>query len=76
MNTIEKQAQWYATKLILVCIGIIATLFVIGYMDLFYLFVVVVSMFAVMLAGALYSDAYDRKLLELMKNERTNSKAC
>jgi len=73
IKTNESKARWYAIKLILVYIGIIATLFVIGYMDLFYLFVVVASMFAFMIAGALYSDAYDRKLLELMKNDQSRT---
>jgi hypothetical protein len=74
MNSdLERQARWYALKLILVYIGIIATLFVIGYMDLFYLFVVVASMFAIMIAGALYSDAYYDKLIELEKNDQSRT---
>ena len=61
----ERHARWYAIKLILVYISIIATLFVIGYIDLFYLFVVVASMFAFMIAVAIYRDAYYTKLVEL-----------
>ena len=72
MNTnLESQARWYATKLILIYFSIITVLIVIGYIDLFYLFVVVVAMFALIIAGAIFSDAYYTKLLEL-KNERTN----
>ena len=73
MNTIEKQAQWYATKLILVYLSIIAALFVIGYIDLFYLFVVVGLMFAIMIAGAVSRDAYYTKLRELMKNDQSRT---
>jgi len=64
---IESQARWYATKLILTYLSIIATLVVIGYIDLFYLFVVVMTLFALMIAGAIFSDAYYTKLLELNK---------
>ena len=69
----ERQARWYALKLILVYIGIISIFAVIGYIDLFYLFVVVGLMFAIMIAGALYSDAYYTKLLELMKNDQSRT---
>jgi len=62
---IESQARWYATKLILTYLSIIATLVVIGYIDLFYLFVVVMTLFALMIAGAIFSDAYYYKLREL-----------
>ena len=72
-SNLERQARWYATKLILVYIGIISIFAVIGYIDLFYLFVVVASMFALMIAGALYSDAYYTKLLELMKNDQSRT---
>ena len=67
---IENQARWYATKLILVYLSIIAIFAVIAYIDLFWLFVVLVSMFVIMIVGALYSDAYYSKLYELkQKNE-------
>lgn len=65
----ESQARWYAIKLILVYFSILAALLVIGYIDLFYMAVVVVAMLALMIAGAIYRDAYHDKLLEL-KNER------
>jgi len=67
---IENQARWYATKLILVYLSIISIFAVIAYIDLFWLFVVLVSMFVIMIVGALYSDAYYSKLYELkQKNE-------
>ena len=67
--SIESQARWYALKLILVYLSIIAALFVIGYIDLFYLFVVVMTLFALMIASALFQDAYYSKLLELNKGK-------
>ena len=67
--SIESQARWHAIKLILVYFSIITVLIVIGYIDLFYLFVVVMTLFALMIASALFQDAYYSKLLEL-KNER------
>ena len=71
--SIESQARWYATKLILTYLSIIATLVVIGYIDLFYLVVVLVTMFVIMVAGAIFSDAYYSKLLELKNDQsRTN----
>jgi hypothetical protein len=65
--SIESQARWYATKLILIYFSIITVLIVIGYIDLFYLFVVVMTLFALMIASALFQDAYYSKLLELNK---------
>lgn len=64
---IENQARWYAIKLILAYLSIISIFAVIAYIDLFWLFVVLVSMFAIMIAGAIYSDAYYSKLYELNK---------
>ena len=64
---IESQARWYATKLILTYLSIIATLVVIGYIDLFYLFVGAGAMFGIMIACAIFQDAYYSKLLELNK---------
>ena len=69
----ESQARWYAIKLILIYFSVITSLIIIGYIDLFYLFVVVGLMFAIMIAGALYSDAYYTKLLELKKNDQSRT---
>ena len=63
--SIESQARWYAIKLILVYFSILAAVLVIGYIDLFYLFVVVMTLFALMITGAIYHDAYYSKLVEL-----------
>ena len=72
---IESQARWYAIKLILKYFSILAAVLVIGYIDLFYLFVGAGAMFGIIIASAIYSDAYYSKLLELNKgrwNEHKN----
>ena len=72
---IESQARWYAIKLILKYFSILAAVLIIGYIDLFYLFVGAGAMFGIMIASAIFSDAYYTKLLELNKgrwNEPTN----
>jgi hypothetical protein len=63
--SIESQARWYATKLILTYLSIIAIFVVIASIDLFYLAVVIMAFFALMIAGAIYHDAYYSKLIEL-----------
>jgi hypothetical protein len=67
MMSNESQARWYAVKLILAYFSIITVLIVIGYIDLFYLFVGAGAMFGIMIASAIFSDAYYTKLLELNK---------
>ena len=69
MNSLERQARWYATKIILIYLSTISIFVVVGYIDLFYLFVVIASVFALMIAGAIYHDAYYSKLLELNKGK-------
>ena len=64
-QVIERQARWHAVKVLLGLFSIISVFVVIGYIDLFYLFVVIASMFALMIGGAIYSDAYYTKLVEL-----------
>ena len=70
---IESQARWYATKLILAYISIIATFVVIGSIDLFYMAVAVVVMFALLIASAIYRDAYYDKLCELKRNDQSRT---
>jgi hypothetical protein len=62
---IESQARWYATKLILTYLSIIGSLVVIGSIDLFYLTIVIMALFALLIAGAIYHEAYYSKLVEL-----------
>ena len=70
---IESQARWYATKLILVYFSILAALSVIGYIDLFYMAVTVVVMFALIIAIAIYRDAYYDKLWELKRSDQSRT---
>jgi hypothetical protein len=72
VDSLERQARWHATKVVFWLFSVIASFTALAYINLMAVFILVAVGFAVMLAGALYSDAYDRKLLELMKNERTN----
>jgi hypothetical protein len=68
-HALERQARWHATKVILTYLSTISIFVVIGYIDLFYLFVVIASVFALMIGGAIFSDAYYSKLLELNKGK-------
>ena len=70
---IESQARWYATKLILAYISIIATFVVIGSIDLFYLAVVIMALFALLIASAIYRDTYYDKLWELKRNDKSRT---
>jgi len=72
--SIESQARWYAIKLILKYFSILAALLVIGYIDLFYMAVAVVAMLVVMIASAIYRDAYYDKLWELNRGKRDKHK--
>jgi uncharacterized membrane protein len=71
--SIESQARWHATKLILTYFSIIATLIVIGYIDLFYMAVTVVVMFALIIAVAIYRDTYYDKLWELKRSDQSRT---
>ena len=70
---IESQARWYALKLILIYFSILAALLVIGYIDLFYLFVGAGAMFVIMIASAIYRDAYYDKLWELKRSDQSRT---
>lgn len=65
MDSLERQARLHAVKVLLGLFITISIFVVVGYIDLFYLFVVIASMFALMIGGAIYSDAYYTKLIEL-----------
>ena len=69
----ESQARWYAIKLILIYFSVITSLIIIGYIDLFYMAVAVVAMLALMIAVAIYRDAYYDKLMELEKNDQSRT---
>ena len=72
--TNEGKARWYATKVVFWLFSVIASFTALAYINLMAVFILVAVGFVVMLAGALYSDAYYTKLLELKENEQTNSK--
>ncbi len=74
MNSdLERQAKWYATKVVFWLFSVIASFTALAYINLMAVFILIGVGFVVMIAGALYSDAYYSKLLELKENERTNS---
>ncbi len=64
-NALERQARLHATKVILGLFSAISIFVVVGYIDLFWLFVVIASVFALTIGAAIYYDAYYSKLVEL-----------
>ena len=66
--TNEGKARWYATKVVFWLFSVIASFTALAYINLMAVFILIGVGFVVMIAGALYSDAYYTKLLEL-KNE-------
>ena len=67
MNDIEKQARWYAIKLILVYLSIIGVLGGLAYINVLYMLTTILLCFVFAMAGAIYQDAYYSKLYELNK---------
>ena len=68
----ESQARWYATKVVFWLFSVIASFTALAYINLMAVFILIGVGFVVMIAGALYSDAYYTKLLELKENEQEN----
>ena len=68
----ESQARWYATKVVFWLFSVIASFTALAYINLMAVFILIGVGFIVMMAGALYSDAYYTKLLELKENEQKN----
>lgn len=64
--TPESQARWYATRVVLTLVIIIGGFMAIAYVDIFWAFVAIALFFVIMVAAALYAEAYDRKLVELL----------
>ena len=62
----ESQARWYATRVVLTLVIIIGGFMAIAYVDIFWAFVAIALFFVIMVAAALYAEAYDRKLVELL----------
>ena len=69
----ESQARWYATKLILVYLSIIGVLGVLAYINVLYMLTAILLFFVFAVAGAIYSDAYYNKLMELEKNDQSGT---
>jgi len=69
----ERQAKWHATKVILVLLGIIGLFMGLTYINILYTFIAVALFFIIMVASALYTDAYYTKLIELERNGRKNT---
>ena len=61
----ESQARWYATKVVFWLFSIIASFTALAYINLMAVFILIAVGFVIMLAGALYYDAYYSKLVEL-----------
>ena len=70
--TNEGKARWYATKVVFYLFSVIASFTALAYINLMAVFILIGVGFVVMIAGALYSDAYYTKLLELKENEQEN----
>lgn len=71
--TNESKARWYATKVVFWLFSVMASFTALAYINLVAVFILIGVGFVIMIAGALYSDAYYTKLLELKENERNNS---
>ena len=71
--TNEGKARWYATKVVFWLFSVIASFTALAYINLMAVFILVAVGFVVMLAGALYCDAYYTKLLELKKNDQSRT---
>ena len=71
-DDLEIKAKWHATKVVLCLFSILASFTALAYINLMVLFILVGVGFVVMIAGAVYRDAYHDKLLELerKKNEQ------
>jgi len=72
MMTNEGKARWYATKVVFWLFSVIASFTALAYINLMAVFILIGVGFVVMIIGALYSDAYYTKLLELKENEQEN----
>ena len=64
-DNLEIKARWYATKVVLCLFSILASFTALAYINIMALFILVGVGFVVMLAQAIYRDAYYDKLIEL-----------
>jgi len=67
----ESKARWHATKLILAYLSIIGALGGLAYINVLYMLTAILLFFVFAVAGAIYSDAYYNKLMELERNDQS-----
>ena len=68
-DNLEIKARWYATKVVLCLFSILASFTALAYINIMALFILVGVGFVVMLAQAIYRDAYYDKLIELERKK-------
>ena len=73
-SELENKARWYATKVVLWLFSILASFASLAYINIIALFILVAVGFVVMIAGAIYRDAYYDKLIELEVEKNEQSK--
>ena len=71
----ENKARWYATKVVFWLFSILGCFAALAYINIIALFMLVAVGFVVMVAVAIYRDAYYDKLIELevKKNEQSKT---
>ena len=74
-DDLESKARYHATKVVLCLFIILVSFTALAYINLMALFILVGVVFVVMIAGAIYRDAYYDKLIELevKKNEQSKT---
>ena len=74
-DDLESKARYHATKVVLCLFSILASFTALAYINIMALFILVGVGFVVMIAGAIYRDAYYDKLteLEVKKNEQSKT---
>jgi len=73
-DKLESKARWHATKVVLWLFSILGCFAALAYINIIALFILVAVGFVVMIAGAIYRDAYYDKLIELEVNKNEQSK--
>jgi len=68
--TPENQARWYAAKVVLTIFIVIGALTGLAYIDMFLTFIALAVFFIMIVSAAIFIEAYDRKLMELLKNDQ------
>ena len=75
MNSdLERQARWHATKVVFWLFSVMASFTALAYINLMAVFILVGVGFVVMIAVAIYRDAYYTKLVELEVEKHDQSR--